>query len=206
MKQHTASDIVFKSDLSTRARIVFMYLSYRSNKENTCFPSIKTIARECGMAVSTVKRALNDLDIAGYIEKNPRFRDDNGQTSNLYILIEGKVDEDVAVHDGDIPEEPIQHKVYAGINEKTEIKPAVVASNEPVEAESIEQSRASTSLQMPERENWSGHDRGGVQISSKRADFEFVKTGLFSAKYKSDSPCPTGEPPPGSITWYRELE
>jgi len=88
MKQHTASELIFKSDLSTRARIVFMYLSYRSNKENTCFPSIKTIARECGMAVSTVKRALGDLDLSGYIKKDSRYREDNGQTSNLYTLVE----------------------------------------------------------------------------------------------------------------------
>lgn len=87
MKQHTASEIVFKSTLSTRARVIFMYLSYRSNKENTCFPAIKTIGRECGMGVSTVKRALSDLCDEGYIKKDSRYRDDNGQTSNLYTLI-----------------------------------------------------------------------------------------------------------------------
>lgn len=200
MKQHTASDIVFKSDLSTRARIVFMYLSYRSNKENTCFPSIKTIARECGMAVSTVKRALNDLDLSGYIEKNSRFRDDNGQTSNLYILIEGKVNESVAVLEEDVPEEPIRYQEPAEIHEHTGENQVVAASREAEQTENVKQPIVNTLRQRSERQNWSGHERGGVQVSSVRADFEFMKTGLFPAKYKPDSPCPTGEPPPSSIT------
>ena len=41
-----------------------------SNKEGTCFPSIKTIAAECGYGVTTVKRALDDLLEAGYIQKS----------------------------------------------------------------------------------------------------------------------------------------
>lgn len=201
MKQHTASDIVFKSDLSTRARIVFMYLSYRSNKENTCFPSIKTIARECGMAISTVKRALNDLDLSGYIEKNTRFREDNGQTSNLYILIEGNVNEDVAIQ-----EEPIQYEESAEIQEHIEGNQEIAASKEAEKTENPEQSITNKLRQMPERQNWSDHGRGGVQILSIQAGFEFIKTVLLPAEYKSESPYQTGEPPPSSITWCRELE
>ena len=105
MKQHTASEIVFKSTLSTRARVVFMYLSYRSNKENTCFPAIKTIGRECGMGVSTVKRALSDLCDEGYIKKDSRYRDDNGQTSNLYTLMsEPPVEKELEIETEETPE------------------------------------------------------------------------------------------------------
>ena len=78
----------FCSDLKPRARLVLQCLILHSNKEGTCFPSIKTIAAECGYGVTTVKRALDDLLEAGYIQKAPRFdeRKNGGQTSNLYTL------------------------------------------------------------------------------------------------------------------------
>lgn len=79
---------VFGSDLKSRARLVLQCLIYHANKEGFCFPSIKTIATECGYGLSTIKRALNDLCEAGYIEKTARFdeRKNGGQTSNLYAL------------------------------------------------------------------------------------------------------------------------
>lgn len=81
---------VFGSDLKPRARLVLQCLIYHANKDGFCFPSIKTIASECGYGLSTIKRALNDLCEAGYIEKTARFdeRKNGGQTSNLYALSE----------------------------------------------------------------------------------------------------------------------
>ena len=78
----------FCSNLKPRARLVLQCLILHSNKEGTCFPSIKTIAAECGYGVNTVKRALDDLLEAGYIQKAARFdeRKNGGQTSNLYTL------------------------------------------------------------------------------------------------------------------------
>lgn len=79
---------VFGSDLKPRARLVLQCLIYHADKDGSCFPSVKTIAAECGYGFSTVKRALNDLCVAGYIEKTARFdkRKNGGQTSNLYSL------------------------------------------------------------------------------------------------------------------------
>lgn len=78
----------FQSDLKPRARLVLNCLILHSNQEGACFPSIRTIAAECGYGVSTVKRALGDLLEAGYIEKEARFdeRKRGGQSSNLYTL------------------------------------------------------------------------------------------------------------------------
>jgi DNA-binding transcriptional regulator YhcF (GntR family) len=79
----------FQSDLKPRARLVLNCLALHCNKESQCFPSIKTIARECGYSVNTVKRALDDLVTAGFITKEARFdteRKHGGQTSNLYTL------------------------------------------------------------------------------------------------------------------------
>ncbi len=81
---------VFGSELKPRARLVLQCLIFHANKEGFCFPSIKTIAAECGYCLSTVKRALNELYNAGYVERTVRFDDrkNGGQTSNIYSLIE----------------------------------------------------------------------------------------------------------------------
>lgn len=74
------------SQLPSRAKLVYMYLRDRSNTNGTCWPGIKTIAKDLNLSSSTVKRALNDLSHAGLISKVPRFRKNGGSTSNLYIL------------------------------------------------------------------------------------------------------------------------
>lgn len=76
----------YKSDLKSRALSVLIYLIDRSNKELTCFPSISTMAEQLHISVSTVKRALRELVAEGYLEKDSRFRNNKGQTSNLYTL------------------------------------------------------------------------------------------------------------------------
>ena len=87
MKQYEMKKIAYQSELKNRALQVLLYLIDRSNKEQTCFPAIPTIARELHISVSTVKRAMKELVDAGYVEKKIRFRESNGgQTSNLYVL------------------------------------------------------------------------------------------------------------------------
>ncbi len=77
---------IYDSDLPSRAVSVYMYLRDRSDKNNSCFPGIKTIAGDLSISVSTVKRALNDLEAAGFIGRIQRYRENRGKTSNLYIL------------------------------------------------------------------------------------------------------------------------
>lgn len=82
---------IYASELKSRAVLVMNYLIFRANREGTCFPAIKTIARECHIGVNTVKRALDDLVDAGYVKKEARFIEakNGAQTSNLYTLSEG---------------------------------------------------------------------------------------------------------------------
>ncbi|KNY29495.1 helix-turn-helix domain-containing protein [Pseudobacteroides cellulosolvens] len=94
----------FQSDLKPRARLVLNCLALHCNKDGQCFPSIRTIARECGYSVNTVKRALDDLVKAGFVVKEARFdkeRKHGGQTSNLYTLniVETKKDEKQGVNE-----------------------------------------------------------------------------------------------------------
>ena len=56
---------IYNSNLSHRAKSVYMYLKDRADSEGRCWPAIRTIALELGLSRSTVKRALDDLCRAG---------------------------------------------------------------------------------------------------------------------------------------------
>lgn len=80
-------DSIYSSDLPHRARAVYMYLKDRTNKDGTCWPSIRTVARELHLSRATVYRALDDLYKAGLLEKSERWRENGGRTSNLYKIL-----------------------------------------------------------------------------------------------------------------------
>ena len=77
---------IYHSDLSHRARAVYMYLKDRADSEGRCWPGIRTIAAELGFSRSTVKRALDELCQAGLLTKESRWRENGGRPSNLYRL------------------------------------------------------------------------------------------------------------------------
>ncbi|MEJ8737966.1 helix-turn-helix domain-containing protein [Erysipelotrichaceae bacterium HCN-30851] len=77
---------IYASGLKLRAKAVYMYLKSRSDKDGKCFPSIKTIAKDLDISQSTVKRALRELESNGYIKKVARYRENKGNTSNMYFL------------------------------------------------------------------------------------------------------------------------
>ncbi len=77
---------IYTSGLKLRAKAVYMYLKSRSDKDGKCFPSIKTIAKDLDISQSTVKRALRELERNGYIKKVARYRENKGNTSNMYFL------------------------------------------------------------------------------------------------------------------------
>ena len=76
--------------LPPRAVSVYMYLKDRSNSAGSCWPGIKTIARDMNLSRSTVKRALADLERRQLIEKRQRHRANGSLTSNLYRLTAAK--------------------------------------------------------------------------------------------------------------------
>ena len=44
---------IYQSDLSHRARAVYMYLKDRSNQDGKCWPAIQTISRDLNLSRST---------------------------------------------------------------------------------------------------------------------------------------------------------
>lgn len=77
---------LYREELPSRAKTVYMYLKDRSNADGECWPAIKTIARDTSMSVSTVKRAVADLVQVGLLCKEKRFRENGGNSSNKFTL------------------------------------------------------------------------------------------------------------------------
>jgi len=78
---------IYEKDLPTRAVTVYLYLYDRADREGKCFPSRQRIAADLNMSLSTVRRAINDLEKAGYIRKEKRMRENGGRSSNLYTIL-----------------------------------------------------------------------------------------------------------------------
>lgn len=74
-------------NLPHRCKTVYIYLKDRSTLSGSCWPGVKTIASNLGLSRSTVKRALRELEDAGWIQKQPRYRENGSSTSNLYIIL-----------------------------------------------------------------------------------------------------------------------
>ncbi|WP_440526324.1 helix-turn-helix domain-containing protein [Simiaoa sp.] len=78
---------IYKINLPHRAIAVYLYLESRVNKDRTCYPAIGTIARELHLSVSTVKRAITDLEREGFLRKKQRWRENGGRSSLLYEIL-----------------------------------------------------------------------------------------------------------------------
>lgn len=58
-------DKLYRSDVPHRAKLVYIYLFDRMDKEKKAWPGINTIAADLSLSRSTVKRAIRDLERAG---------------------------------------------------------------------------------------------------------------------------------------------
>lgn len=77
---------VYNSDLSHRARVVYMCLKDHADKQGVCWPGIRTIMRELNLSRRTVQRALKELEQSGLIKRTPRYRENGGRSSDFYSL------------------------------------------------------------------------------------------------------------------------
>lgn len=126
MDKATVLNRVYAADLPSRAKIIMFYLVNRSNKELTCFPAIPRIAKETGMSERTVQRALKELCGKGFVEKSSRYRENGGQSSNLYILLtkeEEKADDTaLGADDANKGASEVENKLPEKINFRQEMR------------------------------------------------------------------------------------
>ena len=81
-------NFLYCMDLSQRAKLVYLYLYDRKNKDNVTWPGINTIARDLSISRTTVKRAIQDLEDAALVTKEAHYRKNGSATSNRYYLLE----------------------------------------------------------------------------------------------------------------------
>lgn len=84
MATDVAFDILsgFKGRGKTNFAVYMTLLKHRNSKNNKCFPSIETIADRIVASDKTVKRALDELEKAGYIKIDSGMR---GISNNYYF-------------------------------------------------------------------------------------------------------------------------
>lgn len=78
---------LYATDLPHRAKLVYIYLLDRADKEGKAWPGLNTIARELSLSRSTVKRAIRDLEQAELLKKEAHYRENGSATSNRYYLL-----------------------------------------------------------------------------------------------------------------------
>ena len=80
---------IFELKLKPRDFTVYCCLLRHADIANhTCFPSRRTISKECQIDKKTVDVALNSLSDIGLIRKITRTRFDGSKTSNLYHVVD----------------------------------------------------------------------------------------------------------------------
>lgn len=76
-----------QTGIKPAAKIVLYWLADHHNGETErCFPSLKTLERECEMNRSAIVRHLKSLEADGLISRDKRTRDNGSQTSTSYKL------------------------------------------------------------------------------------------------------------------------
>ena len=74
-------------ELNATETLVYHVLCRFQGEHVDCFPSHKTIAKQCKRAVSSVKLALSSLERKGYISKISQKRPDGGKSTNRYTCL-----------------------------------------------------------------------------------------------------------------------
>ena len=81
-------NFLYTINLPHRAKLVYLYLYDRKNKDNVTWPGLNTIARDLSVSRNTVKRAIQDLVDAELVRKEAHYRQNGSATSNRYYLLE----------------------------------------------------------------------------------------------------------------------
>jgi GntR family transcriptional regulator len=80
------NDVFENPSMSKEDLMVYLALSYHSNREGKCFPSLKTLCRESRSSKPTVLRSITRLNNMGEIIIIRRKSQKGGYTSNLYVI------------------------------------------------------------------------------------------------------------------------
>ena len=70
-------------------KLVLLMLANRASPaNNSCFPSMSKLAKDCGMSAVQARRAVASLEKKGLLQRVAQIRS-HGQTSNMFTLFVG---------------------------------------------------------------------------------------------------------------------
>lgn len=87
-------ELLADPDFTIEEKYVFTWLCFHANKHHQAWPAIKTLQDETGKSRSFIQRTLRHLEEAGYITRQPRYRENGGNSSNLYTIVWRDSEED----------------------------------------------------------------------------------------------------------------
>ena len=79
-----AFEMIYMDEVSAKAVSVYRYLLDRQGKKEFCFVSHRRMSADLKISVSTVKRALDELERKGYVAIEQQKRANGSRCSNVY--------------------------------------------------------------------------------------------------------------------------
>lgn len=83
---YKALNWAWDSDLPSTQKFVLVALADMADEKNSCYPGQDRLAAMTGTSVSTVRRALKELESMGALTRKPRGIAGGGRTSDRYVL------------------------------------------------------------------------------------------------------------------------
>ncbi len=117
---------VFRIITSGNQFLVYSYLCYRYNSDyNYAFPSLKTIAKDCNISLSTVQRSIKELEDLKLIVVLKFENKENKHVNNIYKIFYPIIHEEKEIYE--IPQltqeqlkqlESIEKEIYEIVEEE----------------------------------------------------------------------------------------
>lgn len=79
-------NLIFQLELKPRELAVYCCLLKYCGADMTCYPSRRTIAKDCSVNECTVDKALKVLINKGLVRKQACYHEDGARESNLYTV------------------------------------------------------------------------------------------------------------------------
>lgn len=73
-------------ELSSLAKLIYLYLSSLMNAESECTPTLDEIAKAVSCSTKTATKAIKELVSLGIVEKESQYSEDSGQKANRYTV------------------------------------------------------------------------------------------------------------------------
>ena len=77
---------IARSELSANAKVVYMVLAGYADKNRVCYPTRKTLVRDCGFCEESFDKGMKELIKAGIVSRELGERSKGKFQSTIYTL------------------------------------------------------------------------------------------------------------------------